>query len=120
MKVVRKSLATQIKPQSGRKERSGLQKLAKVEKGKYNEVDAYVHCSEFLFYYFFVSFFFLFIFFIFFYVFSLWLLYGAFHFAFASVENLYRPNGYLQDTCACCFSGFEMQTECGQVKRRRQ
>lgn len=66
MKVVRKSLATQIKPQSGRKERSGLQKLAKVEKGKYNEVDAYVHCSEFLFYYFFVSFFFLFIFFIFF------------------------------------------------------
>lgn len=80
MKVVRQSLATQIKPQTGEQEvrRCGAGgKLVKVEEGKYNVVDAYVHCSEFLFYYF--GFFFLFSLFIYICIFLV--LYGAFHFA---------------------------------------
>lgn len=119
MKVVRQSLATQIKPQTGEQEmrRCGAGgKLVKVEEGKYNVVDAYVHCSEFLFYYF--GFFFLFSLFIYICIFLV--LYGAFHFALRVLENFSRPNGYLQDTCACYFSGFEMQTECGKLKRRQQ
>lgn len=93
MKVVRQSLATQIKPQTGGEEvrRCGVGgKLVKVEKRKYNVVDAYVHCSEFLFYYFV----FFFLFFLFIYICIFLVLYGAFHLALRVLENFSQT-----DTC---------------------